>query len=82
VNRLVAELAARFGIVVSERVAADAIPVLGALGGATVNVIFMNHFQRIAQGHFTVPRLERRYGTDLVRRHYEELLRHPLQAAS
>jgi hypothetical protein len=47
--------------------------VLGAVGGATVNVIFMDYFQRIAQGHFTIRRLERRYGQMVVRRHYERL---------
>jgi hypothetical protein len=82
VNRLVAEIAARFGIVVSERAAASAVPVLGALGGATVNGIFMNHFQRVAQGHFTVRRLERRYGADAIRRQYEQLLPHRLRTAS
>ncbi|HLN11195.1 MAG TPA: EcsC family protein [Xanthobacteraceae bacterium] len=73
VNRLVAEVASRFGVVVSERFAASALPVLGAVGGATINVIFMNHFQRIALGHFTIRRLERRYGPHLVRRHYDAL---------
>jgi EcsC protein family len=71
VNTLVSEIVARFGIVVSERAAASAVPVLGALGGATLNMIFMNHFQRIAQGHFTVRRLERRYGATVVRGQYE-----------
>jgi hypothetical protein len=72
-NRLVVEIASRFGIVISERVAAGALPVLGALGGATLNVIFMNHFQRIARGHFTVRRLEREYGIDAVRGYYDGL---------
>ena len=49
VGGFVAEIATRFSVVVSERSAASAMPVLGALGGATVNVIFMNHFQRVAQ---------------------------------
>jgi hypothetical protein len=49
------------------------LPVIGALGGASVNFLFMNHFQRIAHGHFTVRRLERRYGADVVRRYYEAL---------
>ena len=74
VNSLVSEVASRFGVIVSERFAASAVPVLGAVGGATVNVIFMNHFQRVAQGHFTVRRLERVYGPALVRRQYEDLL--------
>ena len=75
VNTLVAELVSRFGIVVSDRVAASALPVVGAIGGAAVNVIFMNHFQQVAQGHFTVRRLEREYGAATVRLHYTELAR-------
>jgi EcsC protein family len=73
VNSLVTEIAARFGVVVSERVAAGALPVIGALGGAAVNVLFMSHFQRVAEGHFTVRRLERIYGRAVVERHYERL---------
>jgi hypothetical protein len=72
VSNLVAEIAARFGVVVTERSAASALPVLGAVGGATVNVIFMNHFQRVARGHFAIRRLERQYGPHVVRRLYEE----------
>ena len=74
INRFVSEVAARFGIVVSERVAASAIPVIGAVGSAAVNVIFMNHFQELARGHFAVRRLERLYGADIVEREYERLV--------
>ncbi len=64
INSFMAEIVSRFSIVVSDRIAASALPVVGAVGGATVNVIFMNHFQQIAQGHFTVRRLEREYGAE------------------
>ena len=73
VNSLISEIVTRFGVIASERVAASALPVLGAIGGAAVNVLFMNHFQRIAQGHFIVRRLERLYGSAPVRRRYHEL---------
>jgi EcsC protein family len=76
VTGFVAEISARFGVVVSDRVAASAVPVLGALGGAAVNVIFMDHFQRIAQGHFTIRRLERRYDPESVQRQYALLSKH------
>ena len=69
-NRFLAELVSRFSVVVADRIAAGALPMIGAIGGATVNVIFMNHFQQVARGHFTVRRLERLYGTEPVRRHY------------
>ena len=66
VARLVGEIVTRFGLVVSERAAASALPVIGAVGGATVNMIFTDHFQRVARGHFTVRRLERLYGVDHI----------------
>ncbi len=69
--RFTAQIAARFGLVVSQKVAAQAVPVLGAVGGATVNTAFMNHFQTMARGHFTVRRLERAYGREPVREAYE-----------
>jgi hypothetical protein len=71
VGSLVTEIATRFGVVVTERSAASALPVLGAVGGATVNMIFMNHFQRIASGHFAIRRLERLHGPSVVRQHYQ-----------
>ncbi|HLY56778.1 MAG TPA: EcsC family protein [Stellaceae bacterium] len=68
--RLIGEIVTRFGFAVTDRFASSAIPVIGAVGGATVNMIFMDHFQRVARGHFTVRRLERRHGAEIVRGHY------------
>jgi hypothetical protein len=73
IARMVAAVASRFGAVVSEKAAAQAVPVLGAIGGATVNVLFMSHFQDVARGHFTVRRLERRYGREIVRSEYARI---------
>ena len=72
--RLVSQIGARFGIVVSEKLAAQALPIIGAAGGAAVNYAFADHFQSLAFGHFTVRRLERRYGGDVVRAEYDRLL--------
>ena len=80
VSSLVSEIVSRFGLVVSDKAAAGALPILGAVGGATVNVIFMDHFQRIAQGHFALRRLERTYGSATVRRLYADLSTKPAQA--
>ena len=65
------KIASRFGIEVSEKAAAQLVPIAGAAGGLALNVLFMNYFQRLAQGHFTVRRLERKYGAEAVRREYE-----------
>jgi hypothetical protein len=71
--RLAAQIASRFGFVVSQKVAAGAVPVVGAIGGAAVNAAFMAHFQAIGRAHFVVRRLERIYGREPVRRAYEEI---------
>ena len=73
IARLIALIASRFGVVVSEKVAAEAIPVVGALGGALINLAFIDHFQTVAKGHFVVRRLERVYGAEVVRSAYESV---------
>ena len=71
--RLAGQIAARFSVTVSEKFAAQALPILGALGGASVNAVFIGHFQDMATGHFIVRRLERAHGADEVRRAYAEI---------
>jgi hypothetical protein len=63
-------LSRRFSVVVSQIVAAKAVPLLGAAGGAATNVLFMSHFQEMARAHFIIKRLEGRYGIDAVRELY------------
>jgi hypothetical protein len=71
VAKLVGEIVGRLGLVVSDLSAASAVPVIGAVGGATINIIFTDHFQRVARGHFVVRRLERIYGEDAIRDLYD-----------
>jgi hypothetical protein len=63
-----AQVAARFGVPVSEKVMAQSVPVIGAAGGAAINVVFINHFQDLARGHFIVRRLERKYDPETVKK--------------
>ncbi len=69
--RLVAVVASRFSVQVSEKFVAQAVPVIGALGGASINLAFIQHFQNMAHAHFSIRRLERKYGEVLVREKYE-----------
>ena len=71
--RLITQIASRFSIVVSEKAAAQAVPVVGAIGGAVINTLFIDHFQDMARGHFIVRRLERLHGAAQVKALYSEL---------
>lgn len=68
--RLIAEIASRFEINITEKAAAELMPLVGGIGGAGINVIFMHHFQNMAQGHFIVRRLERTYGPEQIQQAY------------
>lgn len=68
--QLISQVASRFSITVSEKAAAQAIPIVGAAGGAMINTLFIGHFQDMARGHFIIRRLERLHGPDEVRRIY------------
>lgn len=71
--RLIASIASRFGGIVSEHIAAKAVPVVGAAAGAAINLIFINHFQRMARGHFVVKRLEKKRGADKIESVYRSI---------
>lgn len=70
--RFVSAIASRFSPVVAQKVAASCVPIIGALGGALINTIFMNHCQDMARGHFIIRRLERIYGQEEVKKQYAE----------
>ncbi|WP_027856303.1 EcsC family protein [Marinobacterium jannaschii] len=71
--KLLSEVASRFGISVSQKAAAQAVPIVGGAGGALINTLFMDHFQDMARGHFIVRQLERSYGEAVVRQAYQSL---------
>jgi len=66
-------VASRFHIPVSQKLAAQSVPAIGAIGGASVNLIFMSHFQDMARAHFSIRKLERTYGADVIRHAYQQI---------
>jgi hypothetical protein len=72
--RLIAQVASRFNLVVNQKLVAQAVPAIGAVGGALVNVAFNAHFDRVARYHFGIRALERKYGNETVQAAYHEVL--------
>jgi hypothetical protein len=71
--RLLSQIAARFNVVVHEKLVAQAVPILGAAGGALVNVAFQGHFHRLARYHFGIRALERQHGRERVQEEYQRI---------
>lgn len=67
VAAVLTQAARAWGLALSEKLAAQAAPLIGAAGGALVNTGFLAHYRTFAAGHFTVRRLEREHGEAAVR---------------
>ena len=66
--RMLATVAARYGVVLGEKLSLQAVPLLGAVTAAALNAAFLDHYRRVARAHFTIRRLERAHGREVVRR--------------
>lgn len=66
VNLLIKSAAGRFGLVLSEKFLAQAVPVAGAVTGGLLNYAFTDYYQNMAQVHFCLRSLERRSGSPLA----------------
>ena len=64
---LIDKIATRYGITISEKIAAQMVPIVGAAAGATLNALFMDYYQDMARGHFILKRLELTYGEEAVK---------------
>jgi len=71
--RLIGVISNRFGIVVSEKMIAQSLPVFSVLTGATINNAFAGHFNAAAQYHFGIRKLEKRFGAEAVQSRYRLL---------
>lgn len=78
---LLGRIAARFNVAVTEKMIAQAIPILGAATGAAINVAFMGHFNRVARFHFGLRQLERQHGVEVIQNAYREAAGKPKRLA-
>jgi hypothetical protein len=65
-NMLIKSAAARFGMVISDKIMAQTVPVAGAITGGLLNYAFTEYYQKMAQVHFCLRKLERRTGETLA----------------
>lgn len=76
INLLIKSAAGRFGLVLSDKILAQAIPVLGAATGGALNYAFTDYYQNMAQVHFCLRGLARRTGQpEAVRACFTEMVK-------
>ena len=74
INLLLNQAGRRFGMALAQKYLTQAVPLLGAVTGGTLNYLFMQHYQRMAEVHFTLRALERRRDPEAVRACFDAML--------
>lgn len=74
VNGLIARVAPKFAAVLSQKLATQAVPVLGAAAGAGTNYAFVDYYVSMAHVHFGLRRLARVHGQEAVLDEFHRVL--------
>lgn len=77
----ISRIAAQFELVVAEKMLAEMIPVVGAVGGAIINVTFTDYYGTAAKYHFGLIYLENKYGKEFIQEQYEKSKELEVEAA-
>jgi hypothetical protein len=65
-NRVISAVAPRFASVLGEKLAAQAVPLLGSVAGAGINYAFVSYYQEMAHVRFGLKRLAEVHGEEAV----------------
>ncbi len=76
IHKAIQQIATRFSLPVSEKIVAQSLPIFGAVGGASINLLFIRYFQDLAHAHFAIRYLERRYTPELIKLNYQTYMNH------
>lgn len=65
-QRLIAAVAPRLAAALGQKLAAQAVPVLGAVSGAALNAAYISYYREVARIRFALMRLAVRHGAEIV----------------
>ena len=74
VNGLISRIAPKFATVLGQKLATQAVPILGAVAGAGTNYAFVDYYVEMAHVHFGLRKLARAHGEDAVLEHFHKVL--------
>ena len=66
VQKMISSIAPKFGAVLSQKLAAQTVPVIGAVSGAGINYTFITYYQQMAHVRFRLRKLASEHGIEAV----------------
>ena len=73
-HRLIATVAPRFATMMSQKLASQSVPLLGAIAGAGTNYAFVDYYVHMAHVHFGLRALFRKHGEAAVTEEFHRVL--------
>lgn len=73
-QRMIAQVAPRFAAVLTQKLASQAVPIIGAVAGAGINYTFTTYYVEIAHVHFGLRQLYRKHGQAAVTEVFQDAL--------
>jgi EcsC protein family len=70
VQNLILSIAPKLAAVLGQKLAAQAIPVIGAVSGAALNAAFLSYYREVARVRFALLRLAEVHGTEAVQEEF------------
>ena len=72
-SRLVAKVAEKFQVRVSQKFLAESVPLVGAIGGGALNYAFTDFFVTAARFHFGIRALEKKHGEEIIQEYLKSV---------
>ncbi len=73
-NKMINVIAPRFATVLGQKLATQAVPIIGAAAGAGTNYVFVDYYVEMAHVHFGLRALTRNHDADDVAEHFHKVL--------
>lgn len=64
--KVLSRIAKSFELTLTEKILAESVPLIGALGGASINALFCDYFAEAARYHFGLLYLEQKHGRESI----------------
>jgi len=68
--KIITRVAKSFQLTLTEKLLAKSVPLIGAVGGATINALFCDYFTEAARYHFGILHMEEVHGRDIVQKEF------------
>ncbi|MGP3698715.1 EcsC family protein [Rhodobacter sp. NSM] len=75
VSRVVASVAPKLAAALGQKLMAQAVPVLGAVAGATLNTAYLSYYREIAEIRFALLRLAQTHGAERVLNEFQSAVK-------